>query len=510
MRTRCRGVNDKGDERTGGKLKIQEMFNVFGIISRMKTKKPPLIVDPEDIFKGDALSREKSCEDLAGFIAEADTPYVLAVDAPWGAGKTVFARMLQAVCQKRGMTTVFFNAWEADFHDDALAAMIGEISGKLTAGDEFKAVLDAGKVLMSSQMAMTALKTIGHAFGAGTLVEGFEKALEKFDVAEAYRKRRAALQAFKAALADYAVKNNGTLVFFVDELDRCRPIFAVEVLEKIKHIFDAEGVFFVVSVNKAQLGKTIKSVYGDIDEKAYLRKFFDRDYPLVNRKGFIASVLEYLGFVEHLKRRRELFRQEGFSPYNINPEGEINLMAALCDAFGLSLRDCEQVAQRVAGAMMNLDNKKHIFPGITGLFAAIAVADPQRFAEYQRIVANMRGNEDELARFPLADLAAYYKKAVGRDFEDGKTEEDHFLQWPYAWCCASRYRVDEEYQKKVDDIVDASHITSPFFSKIRKHAKEPLKCDGFFYDGVAPHPKWVIEALARTGKRQFDVDDAKS
>ena len=237
--------------------------------------------------------REKNAAD---FIAEAETPYVLAVDALWGVGKTVFAQMLQAECHKRHLPTVFFNAWKADFHDDALAAMVGEMSEEFKSGDEKAAtVLDASKVLMSRQMMMTGLKIIVDAAvggalakGAGALMESVDKALQKFDVAEEYRKRRDALAEFKKALTGYATQNGGRLVFFVDELDRCRPAFAVEVLEKIKHIFDAEGVFFVVSVNKKELGETIKSVYGGINADIYLRKFFDRDYPLVNKSGFIA------------------------------------------------------------------------------------------------------------------------------------------------------------------------------------------------------------------------------
>ena len=380
----------------------------------MKTKKPPLVIKLESPFEGDALSREKPCKDLADFIIEAETPYVLAVDAPWGAGKTVFAQMLQAECRNRQLPTVFFDAWKADFHDDALAAMVGEISEEFKSKDKLaNAVRETGKVLVSRQMMVTGLKTIGSAVGAGALVEGMDKALQKFDVAEEYHKRREALKKFQKALTDYATQNGGRLVFFVDELDRCRPVFAVEVLEKIKHIFDAKGVFFVVSINKEQLGKTIKSVYGDIDEGVYLRKFFDRDYPLVNRSGFIASVLEDLGFVKHIQRRNELLQLR--ATQDDSPHNEIKRIAALCDAYGFSLRDCEQVAHRFASAMMSVDHKQLTFPGITGFFAAMSMAAPLEFKKYQDVVANMSANAHAygLSEFPFAELAEYYQESRG-------------------------------------------------------------------------------------------------
>ena len=479
----------------------------------MKTKKPPLPVKLESPFEGDALSREKSCEDLADFIAEAETPYVLAVDAPWGAGKTVFAQMLQAVCHKRKLPTVFFNAWKADFHDDALAAMVGEISEEFKSKDKLaNAVRETGKALVSRQMMVTGLKTIGSAVGAGALVEGMDKALQKFDVAEEYHKRREALKKFQKALTDYATQNGGRLVFFVDELDRCRPVFAVEVLEKIKHVFDTEGVFFVVSVNKEQLGKTIKSVYGDIDEGVYLRKFFDRDYPLVNRSGFITSVLENLGFANHIRRRNELLQQNRFNSLSFDFHGETQCIAALCDAYGFSLRDCEQVAHLIAHTMMNCEFQSKIFPGIVGLFAAMAVADPQQFMKYQAIVSDSDGNIGDVSHFPFAELGEYYKERVGLDIEKKREEQtvkSRNLLPPYIWCYANHYLFNAEYHQEIDTIMEnPSHPRRYIAGWVRGRAENASQ--DFNYDGSSPHPKWVIEAVARVGKRQFvDSNEAK-
>ena len=54
------------------------------------------------------------------------------------------------------------------------------------------------------------------------------------------------------------------LLIFIDELDRCRPTFAIETLEVVKHFFNVPNVVFVFSLDMNQLQKSIKTIYGDI------------------------------------------------------------------------------------------------------------------------------------------------------------------------------------------------------------------------------------------------------
>lgn len=66
------------------------------------------------------------------------------------------------------------------------------------------------------------------------------------------------------------------LIVFVDELDRCKPSYAVKILERIKHYFLDEEITFVFSVNINELQHTIKKHYGnDFDATRYLDRFFD-------------------------------------------------------------------------------------------------------------------------------------------------------------------------------------------------------------------------------------------
>lgn len=91
-------------------------------------------------------------------------------------------------------------------------------------------------------------------------------------------------------LNDIVTEEAQKLVIFIDELDRCRPTFAIETLERIKHYFDDERIIFVVSVNKEQLIHTISKFYGaSFDATAYLNKFFDMNIYLPEIPNYLKS-----------------------------------------------------------------------------------------------------------------------------------------------------------------------------------------------------------------------------
>lgn len=95
------------------------------------------------------------------------------------------------------------------------------------------------------------------------------------------------------------IERGDKLVIFIDELDRCNPIYAIKLLERIKHFFDHENIIFVFSVNVKELTNTISNYYGqNFDSHRYLNKFFDVsiDLPQVN----ITNFMTFLGFEKNL------------------------------------------------------------------------------------------------------------------------------------------------------------------------------------------------------------------
>src|SRR6185437_6425840 len=97
---------------------------------------------------------------------------------------------------------------------------------------------------------------------------------------ETFKRFREALNGLAEELASLPDDANGggetqkPLVFVIDELDRCRPPFALELLEKIKHFFSVPRVVFVLVSSLSQLEAAARFAYGDIDALTYLEKFF--------------------------------------------------------------------------------------------------------------------------------------------------------------------------------------------------------------------------------------------
>lgn len=261
-----------------------------------------------DPWVGDLMRRKGVAKFLTNYVDEAGDIKVLSVNAPWGSGKTFFIeRWHQELCQTRAC--VYFNAWQHDYIGDAfvsLSAVLHEQLEKQTAlpdkviaaGKKFSEVASRAIIAATPLLAKGLLKK-----AIGVEVAEFQEAYDADDTADAaaavvrmlIENNTEALKAvaeFKTSLEEMALSasthasttygcSSAPVYIFIDELDRCRPTFAIELLERIKHFFDVEHCRFVIAVDKQQLACSIKAVYGEsFDSAKYLRRFFDAEYAL--------------------------------------------------------------------------------------------------------------------------------------------------------------------------------------------------------------------------------------
>lgn len=229
---------------------------------------------------------------------------VLAIDGAWGSGKTVFVKQLlmlsDSAIQYYGHNTLdepainllreeqktfYFNAWEYDYLGDALSALLL----KLIADDDESLTLGSIKKALSMITASAGLKNLTHDFidvdndtKKADLVKAVKDQVNRYDTVNEF--------------IDKLKGDSERLIFVIDELDRCRPSFAVELLEVVKHYFMRDDVTFIITTNVNQLSHTIKKYYGNsFDGYAYLNKFFDFTLGLrkVSIEMYIRSVLDW-------------------------------------------------------------------------------------------------------------------------------------------------------------------------------------------------------------------------
>ena len=255
-------------------------------------------------LRNNTILRNSQLSMLVKLLNSLNESTVLAIDGAWGSGKTVFVKQLlmlsDSAIQDYGHNTLdepainllrekqktfYFNAWEYDYLGDALSAMLL----KLIADDDESLTQGSIKKALSMITMSAGLKNITHDF------IDIDNKTRKADLVKAVKdqvNRHDAVNEFLNKLKG----DSERLIFVIDELDRCRPSFAVELLEVVKHYFTRYDVTFIITTNVNQLSHTIKKYYGsDFDGYAYLNKFFDFIFSLrkVDIEQYARSVLEW-------------------------------------------------------------------------------------------------------------------------------------------------------------------------------------------------------------------------
>ena len=285
-------------------------------------------VPSDDPFKNDLLDREKPIEVLTHLIGSFEGPCVLAVDAEWGNGKTTFLRIWAQYLRNQQFPVVEFNAWETDFSEDPFVTLSMELTEGLQAignGPMRENITEVKKyakeVIRRAIPGVIRLATAG-ILDINPLLEkevGNTFASYAEEKLSAYGDAKESIKRFRCALQDMAAglskANDGKpLVVIIDELDRCRPSYAVELLEVAKHLFTVDHVVFVLAVNRSELVHSIKALYGsDFDAQGYLRRFFDVDFrlPAPKRDMFISKMLSATQIDDYIERTEDSEAQIG-------------------------------------------------------------------------------------------------------------------------------------------------------------------------------------------------------
>lgn len=245
--------------------------------------------------------------------------FSIAIDNDWGTGKTFFVKQVKMILDAYNEHSydyelsnleriknvidikninlhlaVYYNAWENDNQKSPLLSLIYEII-KVAKIDTNKTDIFINK----EKIIKDGLSAIVKHF-SGIDIKELLKCVETEakDIFKEIKGQKSIKEQVDNILNNLLLEHGERLVIFIDELDRCRPTFAVELLEQIKHYFDNDKITFVFSTNIKQLQYTIKKYYGEAFEaKRYLDKFFDLTISLNE-----INVIEYFNFVNENSR----------------------------------------------------------------------------------------------------------------------------------------------------------------------------------------------------------------
>ena len=358
-------------------------------------------IPADDPFKHDLLGRREAVDTLTHLVGNLEGPCVLAVDAAWGFGKTTFLRMWSQHLRNQGTPVVAFNAWETDFSEDPFLTLSTELTEGLQS-DDTKLPNDTVKKLKDASQEVLRWVTPGAIRVAASQVPlvGTQLAEGAASFAEErlsrHSKARTSVKQFRRVLEDMAAglsKANGNrpLMVMIDELDRCRPSYAVELLEVAKHLFSVDRIVFVLAVNSDQLVHSVKALYGnDFDAAGYLRRFFDVDVQLTepDRQAFIHAQLQATGiydYFDQVPKNPSSFYGIYFPKEVARKEAGETLQTMLFLLFGasnLSLRTVGQAIHRLGLLYASLRRDQDDFGLATTVALILRTMDPKLYGRF--------------------------------------------------------------------------------------------------------------------------------
>lgn len=271
--------------------------------------------------KDDVLYREVYADTIINIVKKGDSlsdndGLVIALDSAWGTGKTIFIEKLKNKIKKehKDIIVVKYNAWDNDYIENAFMPLMYELYENNDFFDNFKNEIELNEHFKR------AMKDIGIAFAKdifskysntiGALSENSkilsDKEAKQLTIFDDLKAQKEAIKKFKNILAESKClkKDNKKLFILIDELDRCKPLFAIHTLEIIKHLFNIKNVVFLLSVDFAQLRHSIATIYGkDMDSDGYLRRFVNSvlKLPEPNISDYVNFLFEETNFIQIVK-----------------------------------------------------------------------------------------------------------------------------------------------------------------------------------------------------------------
>ena len=321
----------------------------------MQLKPPEFTAKPDDPFANDLLGRQSQVEGFSRMLLGVKGHAVVFLDGPWGSGKTAFVRMSAAYLQSKQVRVVEFNAWHQGHTGNPLVDLVSSLHSQID--DTTMKGLAEAVLTVTTKVATQLVKA-----GTSGLVDlGALDSDEGQDLTTMWNEAEKGTAQFRKQLATAATEGDGPLIVLIDELDRCHPSYALELLATVRHLFNVDGVVVVLAINRAELAHSVQTIYGpDFSADRYLRRFADLHAQLLP-----PNQPELIPFLQQLLTAADL-SSNAFS-------GVEEVLRLVGEAESCGLRDIQQVTYHYGAVLASFDQNPVSFEGIKLATAALTV-----------------------------------------------------------------------------------------------------------------------------------------
>ena len=293
----------------------------------MKMKNLDLKLNEENIhyvLKNDFINRNRYISSFFKLINGIEENKIIALDGEWGSGKTWFVKSVEYLMNsesnnelnivdkeimnkvKDKYMTFYYNAWE---NDDAKSAMLSLIYKLINDSCLQKNESEVGAI---PSLLNTVIKFVTN--GAIDIKEDiFGEQWNNKQITDCIKTSEEIKETFKKIIDNLLIENKNRLLIIIDEIDRCKPTFAIDLLENIKHFYDDNRIIFLVTTNNKALASSVCKIYGEkYDGALYLDRIFDINLELPSN-----YIQDYINAIDdgnsnsnyHFKVCRELAKE---------------------------------------------------------------------------------------------------------------------------------------------------------------------------------------------------------
>lgn len=415
-----------------------------------------------DVWENDKLDIREKVIGFADILkqekfTEHGTSRVYSISAEFGIGKTFFCEKLRDVLEQDGVPVSMLNIWKMDFYENPLVPLLINLQQTYTQYSDAPECFPNPKTLLNAFKSLAAgISVEAHAPLFGKIVidgekiisrhENLKKTAEENSIYSEYKQFKTELDNLKSFLGNWAREANNPIIIIIDELDRCRPDYAVKTLEILKHFFDIPGFVFILAIDEEQLKNSVETLFGTKNFDGYKRKFINNSFllPAPDKVKFTDYLYEKSGLADivkqieankqdlvfktviknlelrHFNRDKSLSAEQTFNKNQTTENIIKRYFAAYSIWFQFSLRRMEQVFDRLVLFSKNILSSNELYsPDLAVLLVCLhefdlKIYDKLRLSSFRvygqhggllRHIYNTSRNDFSFARSVYADKA---------------------------------------------------------------------------------------------------------